>query len=481
MRVLVVLGTVGALFASTSAFGQGVPVEPYAGTTQAAPADITDTAPAAPYVADEAPVGTNDGSVDPYSDGYWGGYPDGYDDDGATTYGDGTDPYATGEVSLSGFQAALSPYGQWVEYGTYGLVWIPAVAVVGADFVPYGCGDWELTQYGWTFDSCYAWGWAPFHYGRWISVASYGWAWIPDSTWGPAWVSWRAGGGYIGWAPLGPGNTPCAGPGTSSYGNGSWTFTNSRQFYNSGPRYIPPPKVKDVYQASQPCDHPVTVGTQTVNLGPRPAYVAYYQQTPIPRVPLSSVSAASPPPSIVARQAVTPSPPPSWTQATMAGGPVTNPIPAGTFSSPLSGAVYAGQAYTPPPIRETGGTPDFSVYVGGQRITPAPPRGYGGYGGYGGGMAGGGYSATYAPPATYRPSYQAAAPTFYGQSPPRTYTPAPTYGASYGGMAPPRTYSAPSFSTPSFGGTVAPRSYAPSGGGASFHMAAPSGFGGGRR
>ena len=28
--------------------------------------------------------------------------------------------------------------------------------------------------------------------------------WVPGNEWAPAWVSWRAGGDYYGWAPLGP-------------------------------------------------------------------------------------------------------------------------------------------------------------------------------------------------------------------------------------------------------------------------------------
>src|SRR5690606_41074587 len=31
------------------------------------------------------------------------------------------------------------------------------------------------------------------------------WAWIPGYEWGPAWVDWRSGGGYYGWAPMSPG------------------------------------------------------------------------------------------------------------------------------------------------------------------------------------------------------------------------------------------------------------------------------------
>ncbi|HXO42039.1 MAG TPA: DUF6600 domain-containing protein, partial [Thermoanaerobaculia bacterium] len=47
-------------------------------------------------------------------------------------------------------------------------------------------------------------GWATYHYGRWAYDSDYGWEWIPGYEWGPAWVAWRNGGGYIGWAPLPP-------------------------------------------------------------------------------------------------------------------------------------------------------------------------------------------------------------------------------------------------------------------------------------
>jgi hypothetical protein len=32
----------------------------------------------------------------------------------------------------------------------------------------------------------------------------YYWIWVPDVEWAPAWVTWRVGGGYIGWAPRAP-------------------------------------------------------------------------------------------------------------------------------------------------------------------------------------------------------------------------------------------------------------------------------------
>ena len=106
-------------------------------------------------------------------------------------------------VSLQVFYDELQPYGTWMDHGQYGYVWIPRV---DPGFVPYATnGYWINTQYGNTWVSDYNWGWAPFHYGRWFFDDFHGWIWVPDTTWGPAWVAWRSGGGYYGWAPLMPG------------------------------------------------------------------------------------------------------------------------------------------------------------------------------------------------------------------------------------------------------------------------------------
>lgn len=107
-------------------------------------------------------------------------------------------------VSFQVFYDALSPYGDWVRDARHGYIWLPAVY---DDFHPYGSnGHWVMTEYGNTWVSDYDWGWAPFHYGRWYFDDYYqSWAWIPGYEWAPAWVSWRSGGGYYGWAPLGPG------------------------------------------------------------------------------------------------------------------------------------------------------------------------------------------------------------------------------------------------------------------------------------
>ena len=110
---------------------------------------------------------------------------------------------AQGSVSFQVFYDELQPYGTWINHNNYGYVWMPRV---DRGFVPYATnGYWINTEYGNTWVSDYSWGWAPFHYGRWFYDDFYGWMWVPDSAWGPAWVVWRSGGGYYGWAPMMPG------------------------------------------------------------------------------------------------------------------------------------------------------------------------------------------------------------------------------------------------------------------------------------
>ena len=107
------------------------------------------------------------------------------------------------DVSFQTFYDNLAPYGQWVNDPTYGQVWVPNEE---GNFRPYGSrGHWVMTDLGNTWVSDDPWGWACYHYGRWTYDNYYGWVWIPGYDWAPAWVSWRYGGGYCGWAPLGPG------------------------------------------------------------------------------------------------------------------------------------------------------------------------------------------------------------------------------------------------------------------------------------
>ena len=145
-------------------------------------------------------------------------------DDGYQNYSGRQD-----EISYQQFYDDLSPYGSWMSYQGYGYVWRPGVP----DFRPYySNGHWVYTSYGWTWLSNYSWGWAPFHYGRWMNDRMYGWMWVPGYEWAPAWVSWRGGGDYYGWAPLGPQMGGNMSLGSIPYND--WAFVPSRHI--SSPR-----------------------------------------------------------------------------------------------------------------------------------------------------------------------------------------------------------------------------------------------------
>jgi len=115
----------------------------------------------------------------------------------------GYDQYGEYDQDGLNFRSTLSPYGEWISVQGIGQVWHPFERTVGSDFQPYAtAGHWVYTDYGWTWQSDYPWGWAPFHYGRWVYRPRLGWLWRPGREWAPAWVEWRQGAGYVGWAPM---------------------------------------------------------------------------------------------------------------------------------------------------------------------------------------------------------------------------------------------------------------------------------------
>jgi len=106
-------------------------------------------------------------------------------------------------ISFGIFYNSLAPYGEWVAVETYGMCWRPEGVPPG--WRPYVFGHWVWTPYGWTWVSNDPCGWAVYHYGRWFYDPYYGWLWVPGYVWAPAWVQWRWGDGFVGWAPLPPG------------------------------------------------------------------------------------------------------------------------------------------------------------------------------------------------------------------------------------------------------------------------------------
>jgi hypothetical protein len=120
-----------------------------------------------------------------------------------------TSAHAQASVGVSvgaDFRVALEPYGGWRHHRRFGDVWVPASRA--RDWRPYTVGHWVYTDdYGWYWvadDQEADWGWITYHYGRWYRDADYGWFWIPNDVWGPAWVDWRYGDQYVGWAPEPP-------------------------------------------------------------------------------------------------------------------------------------------------------------------------------------------------------------------------------------------------------------------------------------
>ena len=114
--------------------------------------------------------------------------------------------------------AELDAYGRWEPNPDYGSVWIPTA--VAADWAPYSHGHWAWVRpWGWTWVDDAPWGFAPFHYGRWVYLRN-NWCWTPGTrvarpVYAPALVAWvgspRAnvsitigGGPAVGWLPLAP-------------------------------------------------------------------------------------------------------------------------------------------------------------------------------------------------------------------------------------------------------------------------------------
>ncbi len=189
-------------------------------------------------------------------------------------------PPPDGEVQAN-FDEALSPYGEWTDVdGT--RAWRPAASVVGEDFQPYATnGQWVSSDYGWYFQSDYPWGWAPFHYGRWAMDPNYGWIWIPGTVWAPAWVDWRIGGGYIGWAPLPPIGWSVVVQPWRPY----WCFVPAAHFSgNFWVHRLPVENIHEAYAATAPVHQAVAFGGARWYAGPPVAQVERVSAQPIQRV-----------------------------------------------------------------------------------------------------------------------------------------------------------------------------------------------------
>ena len=107
-------------------------------------------------------------------------------------------------------ESDLDRYGTWRVVPTYGPIWVPTA--LPPSWTPYSSGSWiRDPYYGWTWVDTAPWGWAPYHYGRWVFVDGF-WAWAPGPVvtrppYAPALVAFFGGpvggGPVVGWVALG--------------------------------------------------------------------------------------------------------------------------------------------------------------------------------------------------------------------------------------------------------------------------------------
>src|SRR6202790_3045232 len=140
------------------------------------------------------------------------GYPDDFDNWSEARYRRHENSRSARYVShdVVGYED-LDDNGDWRSESRYGNVWFPHVS---QGWAPYRDGHWAwIDPWGWTWVDDEPWGYAPFHYGRWLSIEGR-WGWVPGPmevapVYAPALVVFVGGGGggfggNMGWFPLGP-------------------------------------------------------------------------------------------------------------------------------------------------------------------------------------------------------------------------------------------------------------------------------------
>ena len=123
--------------------------------------------------------------------------------------------------NMTGYEE-LDAHGRWTSDPDYGNVWYPT-SHVSSGWAPYRDGHWAyVAPWGWTWIDDAPWGFAPFHYGRWVMIGSR-WAWMPGAyvrrpSYAPALVGFIGGNvpgsvamsisigarPAVGWYPLSP-------------------------------------------------------------------------------------------------------------------------------------------------------------------------------------------------------------------------------------------------------------------------------------
>jgi hypothetical protein len=309
----------------------------------------------------------------------------------------------------------LNSNGNWYDMPGAGYVWSPFMAAYSG-WDPYGCGQWMWTpQFGYTWVSCYAWGFMPYSCGTWNFYSSFGWGWSPgmggcNPWWGGGGYGYGYGGGYIG---------PNIGTAPSGY----------RPVIRP-PLVLHPPKGR--FPAPIAVDREPKHGFKGPTMRPvnGPVTIAGHQVEPLKPMPVRT-GFVQPASGVVVAGGAT-------NRGTAVGGEPRMPVVTGRNPQRSGYAPPAGQGYEP--SRGAQPQPIYRAGPGGN----SPPAGRG-----------------YTPPRGYSPPAQRGEP-----SPSRS-------GFSGGGARP----SGGSYSGGGAGARPSGGSYS-GGGGGSFHGAAPAGGGG---
>ena len=196
-------------------------------------------------------------------------------------------PYMTGYEELD-------HHGEWIPDANYGNVWVPRV--VPAGWAPYRSGQWRWVRpWGWTWVDQAPWGYAPFHYGRWVTIGNR-WCWWPGAhharpVWAPALVGFVGGGNInvsvgfggpvVGWYPLAP-------------------WHHYRPHYPHNPRYVT--IINQTIINNPPRGVPPHRNHEGATMVPGPRFRDPVMKVALPvRSNLSELQAVAPPPKNIAQ------------------------------------------------------------------------------------------------------------------------------------------------------------------------------------
>jgi len=263
------------------------------------------------------------------------------------------------------FKSTLSKFGQFIYSERYGNVWHSTSLPAG--WHPYPACHWVYDRsFGWTYDDDTVWGKIVHHYGRWAHDDQAGWVWAPGTEWAPAWVIWRSGGGWTGWAHTPPNSDQQEVSLASFNADKQWTFIETAKLAtrcDADPAAAP----AGAFSGSAPVTVIKVVRGIAVYVLPQPATIIDYDTGPIaPWKPeflgewllwLSSASAASlnvggicmPPVSPAAAPYVSTPPPAPQPMQRNRKRRATKDAPP-TRRGPQPVVVEQGPAYVEPPV-----------------------------------------------------------------------------------------------------------------------------------